>query len=191
MRFLTATEARQAPFACGVWSKLIPNASRQTVAAGGYVHEKYDGQITRDFDSAADALFGYEIFAPQRMVAHICTTDGRVAVDATIVQRVVLGPVAVETAVRVIEVERTADRAFFAYVTLRGHPERGIASFAVVREGVQIRFQMEAWSRAGSWLTVIGRPVSRAIQHWITREAVSSFCAARPGVESDGVAPQS
>jgi uncharacterized protein (UPF0548 family) len=93
---------------------------------------------------------------------------------------VIWGPISIETAVRVIEVDHSADRASFAYATLSGHPERGIASFAVTRTDRGGKFEAQAWSRAGHWLTIIGRPVSRALQRAMTREAVASFCALAP-----------
>jgi len=177
MRFLTATSARATPFDCGPWSGLPANASREGARSGGYVHDIYAASFSGDFERAAEALLLYKVFAPERMHAHVCTPDGRVAVDATIVQRVVLGPAAIETAVRVIEVQRTDDRAFFAYATLQGHPERGIASFGVTRADPENRFEAQAWSRAGTLLTAVGRPASRAFQRAITHEAVASFCA--------------
>jgi uncharacterized protein (UPF0548 family) len=88
-----------------------------------------------------------------------------------------LGPISIETAVRVIELDRNPDRASFTYATLSGHPERGIASFAAIRTGTGAKFEAEAWSRAGNWLTMVGRPVSRALQRSMTREAVAWFCA--------------
>jgi uncharacterized protein (UPF0548 family) len=100
-----------------------------------------------------------------------------VAVGATLVQRVVLGPTALETAVKVIELEQGHQRAAFAYATLEGHAERGVASFAVHRGPVGGRVDFQAWSRAGNWITRLGRPVSRGLQRLITREAVASFCA--------------
>ena len=177
MKFLTAGQAREAKFECDPWSKLSANASRGEVAAGGYVHDVYGAPFTGDFERAAEALLAYRIFPPSRMVSHVCTADHRVAPGATLVQRVVLGPTGLETAVRVIEVERTPERAFFAYATLQGHPERGVASFAVIRAGSEQRFEAQAWSRSGHWLTILGRPVSRLLQRALTREAVASFCA--------------
>jgi uncharacterized protein (UPF0548 family) len=177
MRILTATNARKAPFVCADWSALDANATRDDVGRGGYVHDIYEAPLVGDFDRAVEALLTYQIFAPQRMYAHVCTADHRVAVGATIVQRVALGPVALETAVRVVELERTIDRAYFAYATLQGHPERGVASFAVIRTGADKKFEAQAWSRSGTWLTTLARPVSRALQRALTREAVRSFCA--------------
>ncbi len=177
MRILTATNARKAPFSCSDWSALDTTATRDAVGRGGYVHDIYEAPLVGDLDRAIEALLAYRIFPLQRMYAHVCTADRRVAVGATIVQRVVLGPVALETAVRVIECERTIDNAYFAYATLQGHPECGVASFAVTRTGATKKFEAQAWSRSGTWLATLGRPVSRALQRALTREAVRSFCA--------------
>jgi uncharacterized protein (UPF0548 family) len=176
MRFLTKQKARVLPFDCGEWSQRTPNASREAVAHG-FVHDSYDAPFHGDFAGAVDLLLAYRIFAASHMHAHVCTPDRRVAVGATIVQRAILGPISIETAVRVVELEQTPHRTGFAYATLRGHPERGIASFAVTRTATGGVFEAQAWSRSGHWLTILGRPVSRALQRALTREGVSSFCA--------------
>lgn len=177
MRVLTAARARMDAFDCRAWSRLATNASRAKTSVGGFVHDAYEAPFTGDFERAAEALLRYRIFAPGRMYAHVCTADGIVAVDATIVQRVVFGPAALETAVRVIELERLADRVGFAYATLQGHPECGVASFAVIRVERRHKFQAHAWSRPGNILTMLTRRVSRRLQRAMTREAVDSFCS--------------
>jgi uncharacterized protein (UPF0548 family) len=177
VRILTTAHARQAPFDCEGWSTLAPNATREEVSAGGFQHDIYDAPFKGDFERAVESLLEYRIFPSHRMVAHVCTLDRRVALGATHVQRVVLGPVAIETAVRVIEMQRDLNGARYAYATLQGHFERGIASFALLRTGGRMMFEAQAWSRAGSWLTVAGRPLSRALQRAFTREAVEAFCA--------------
>jgi uncharacterized protein (UPF0548 family) len=175
MRPLSATAARTEPFDCQAWRGQTPNASRALVAGPGYTHDRSSAPFTGDFDAAAEALLRYQVFAPHRMVSHVCTPDGLVAVGATVVQRVALGPIALETAVQVIEVERTPSRAAFAYATLDGHPERGVASFAIDRADGVNTLTLQAWSRAGHWLAVLGRPVSRALQLALTQEALQSF----------------
>jgi uncharacterized protein (UPF0548 family) len=180
MRILSKREGREAPFNCGEWSQLATNSSREEVAQG-FVHDVYEAPFEGDFARAVDALLAYRIFALARMRAHICTPDRLVAIGATIIQRLMLGPVAIETAVRVIEVDHSPNRVSFAYATLRGHPEHGVASFAVTRADKGGRFEAQAWSRAGHWLTILGRPASRSLQRMITREAVASFCALTVG----------
>jgi uncharacterized protein (UPF0548 family) len=175
MRIMSKRSGREAPFDCDEWSPLATNSAREELAHG-FEHDVYEAPFEGDFSRAVDALLAYRIFAPSRMHARVCTPDRFVVVGATIIQRVMLGPVSIETAVRVIEVDRGPDRASFAYATLRGHPERGVASFAVTRANTGGRFEAQAWSRAGHWLTILGRPLSRSLQRMITREAVASFC---------------
>ena len=176
MRVMSKSTGRGTPFNCDEWSRFAANTKREEVASG-FVHDVYEAPFKGDFERAVDALLAYRIFAPSRMYARVCTPDRIVVVGATIIQRIMLGPVAIETAVKIIEVDRSADRASFAYATLRGHPERGIASFTVTRATVGGKFEAHAWSRSGHWLTILGRPVSRFLQRMITREARASFCA--------------
>jgi uncharacterized protein (UPF0548 family) len=153
------------------------NSDRQSVAAGGYVHDRYEGIVRSSFESALARLFRYDIFPPTRLRSRVCTSDGLVAIGATIVQRVRLGPIALETAVRVIEHQRTRQSGRFAYATLEGHPEQGIASFEVEQHGPNLRFIAQAWSRPGNLTARLGRPLARSFQRAITREALQYFCA--------------
>src|SRR5688572_8610241 len=118
MRILTARMARRSPFDCETWSKLATNAIRDDIVRGGYVHDRYEAPFFGDFQRAADLLLAYKVFAPHRMYHHVCTPDRRVALGGTIVQRIVIGPMAIEAAVRVIEFEQSVDRVSFAYATL-------------------------------------------------------------------------
>ena len=131
------------------------------------------------FERAVDRLFHYHIFPPELMRAHVCTPDVRIAPDAVVIQRVRVGLPILETAVRVIDVwhREAADSAEggFAYATIEGHPERGVARFPVVREGSIVRFEIEATSRPGSTLTSIGRPIARRFQQSATRAALLHF----------------
>jgi len=179
VRFLKAKQARNTPADCARWVAAEPNVTRDEVAGGGFAHDRYEASFLGGFDPAVDALIMYRVFAPWRMQVHVCTPDRRVAVGAIIVQRVILGPAALETAVRVIELDRAADRVHLAYATLPGHPERGVASFAVTRRSDGNYFEAQAWSRAGLWLTALGRPVSRLFQRAVTREALRWFCSTR------------
>src|SRR5688572_24336031 len=121
MRIMSKRKGREAPFNCDEWSGLAANSTREDVAHG-FVHDFYDAPFEGDFCRAVDALLAYRIFAPSRMHARVCAPEHVVVVGATIIQRVMLGPVSIETAVRVIEVDRSSDRASFAYATLQGHP---------------------------------------------------------------------
>ena len=130
------------------------------------------------FDDAVDRLFRYDIFPPTLMRAHVCATDGRVAPDAVVIQRVRIGFVVMEAAVRVIDVwRRDSEDAGFTYATLDGHPERGVSRFRVVSDGSIVRFEIEAISRPGSILTSIARPFARRFQQSATRAALRHFAS--------------
>jgi uncharacterized protein (UPF0548 family) len=180
MQHLLASRAWASRIEAARWQRLAPNASRESIARGGYVHDRYEGRVDGSFESALDRLLRYDIFPPERMRALVCSPDARVAIGVTIVQRVRFGPLALETAVRVIECEHTADAARFAYATLHGHPERGIAGFALERGPNELRLIAEAWSQPGNALARLGRPLARQLQRSITREAIAYFCASRP-----------
>lgn len=158
------------------WTALGANADRLSSAAADYVHDRYEGVVRGSLESALDRLFRYDIFPPARLRARVCTPDGLVSIGATIVQRVFLGPIALETAVRVIEHHRTPGSGRFAYATLQGHPEQGIASFEVEPSGADLRFIAQAWSRPGNLAARLGRPLARSFQRAITREAIQHFC---------------
>lgn len=169
--------ASSEPITPGSWQDHPVNATRQSVSDGGYQLDVYEGVCSSSFELALERLFRYDIFPPHRMRARVCSPDGDVAVGTTIVQRVFLGPLALETAVRVIECSRGVLAGSFAYATTEGHPEQGIASFEVQRLDAQTRFVARAWSRPGNIAARLGRPVSRRLQQTFTREAVAHFCA--------------
>ena len=86
-----------------------------------------------------------------------------------------------EMAVRVIDVfDRQAENREigFTYVTLKGHAERGVASFflSLARAG-ELTFHIESWSRPGNWLAVLARPLARSVQKRFTTEALTHFAA--------------
>ena len=63
--------------------------------------------------------------------------------------------------------------AGFAYATLPGHPERGVASFAVRLDARgRLQVHLEARSEPGLLLTRLGRPVARLFQRSLTRAAL-------------------
>ena len=81
-----------------------------------------------------------------------------------------VGPTAIETAVRV-----TATWADgFEYITLPGHPELGVARFSLVAG----HFEIESWSRPGTWLTALGAPFSRWMQRRSTQDALQRVVGA-------------
>ena len=144
------------------------------------------------YERLRERLLAYDIFPPNIVQATIYPA-GRVSACSTIVQRVVVGPVALEAAVRVIEVwdhppTRDDDglcgggSVGFCYVTLEGHPERGVASFEVrLKATGEVTVVVEARSCAGNWMTRVGRPFARVYQRALTRAALRRLAdAERP-----------
>jgi uncharacterized protein (UPF0548 family) len=135
------------------------------------------------FARLRDRVLTYDIFPPHVVQATIWPA-GPVTPGATIVQRILCGPLALEAAVRVIEVwdqplpsgSDTTDRhgtAGFRYVTLQGHPECGVASFEVRTDAAgEVLVILGARSRPGIWATRLGRPFARRFQQAMTRAAL-------------------
>lgn len=163
------------PLDCSLYARLPTTATPDVVGQAGFVHDQYATSFEGSFETASEALLRYRVFDPARMLARVCTEDGLVAEGATIVQRVRIGPASLETAVRVVGVQRSDERVGFSYVTVRGHPEQGLASFAVLRVPGGGRIEAEAWSKPGSLLTLLGRPIARRLQRRFTREALASL----------------
>ena len=65
-------------------------------------------------------------------------------------------------------------RAGFTYRTLDGHPELGEETFSVEKHPVtgEVTAALRSWSRPGTWLTRLGRPVTRWYQVRANRAAV-------------------
>jgi uncharacterized protein (UPF0548 family) len=130
---------------------------------------------------ARDALLRYDIYAPRRMRSAVCSSDGRVRSGTLIIQRVSVGPIAVETAVRVVDVfeGREGRLVGFTYVTLQGHVEKGVASFFVASHdhaaGQRLTFNIESWSTSARGVAQAIAPLSRLVQKAISREALEHF----------------
>lgn len=122
------------------------------------------------FARAREALSLYRVYRPGRLRARVLTPDGRMAPGALVVQRVRLGPLVVEAGVRVVDLvdaEDGAGRTYgYAYATLPGHPERGVARFRLRldRRAGEVSFGISSWSMPGHWLTRVGRPYARRLQ---------------------------
>jgi uncharacterized protein (UPF0548 family) len=128
---------------------------------------------------ATEALLRYRIFPVHRMRVHVCTPDGRIRPGVTIIQRVFLGPLAMEMGVRVLEVfDQRGDKDVvgFTYATLQGHSERGLATFSVHEVSPNtLVFRIESWSVPGNLLSRLARPFARRTQQKFTREALANF----------------
>lgn len=136
------------------------------------------------FERIRARLFRYDIFPPA-VLAFSISPPGEVADGALILQRLRLGPVCLEFAVRVVETwdRHTPDGsdAGFTYVTLQGHPERGTETFRVqLGPDGQLIVTIEAWSSPGIVLVHLVRPIARIIQRAVTRAALRRLTDPEP-----------
>lgn len=147
---------------------------------------RYDGTARPDADGWArltDAIARYRFFPPGRLRGWVDAPDGRVAPGVTIVQRVRVVVMGFESATRVTAVEDSVDaagrRTFgFDYVTVVGHPERGLARFRVAEDGTGgIACSIETWSAPDAWWARLGAPVTGLLQRK-TNRAVIARCVA-------------
>lgn len=128
------------------------------------------------FNDLRERLFSYDIFPPRLLRSVLCPS-GSIAEGTTIVQRIMLGPIAMEMAVRVIAAwDRDVDgvrEAGFTYATVSGHPECGVETFRVrlLRDG-SVLVLIDGRSRPGLLLTRLGRPAARAVQRGVTKAAL-------------------
>jgi len=130
----------------------------------------------RAFARIRNRLLRYEIYPESVVKSAICPPSELVS-NALIVQRTFFGPIALESAVRVISLlDRPNDpepATAFTYVTLKGHPERGIATFSLqLRPGNEVVFSIETCSWPGTWLTSVLSPVTMLIQRLLALAAL-------------------
>jgi uncharacterized protein (UPF0548 family) len=118
------------------------------------------------FARAREVIFTYGIFDPNRLLFAI--EGGRAREGGVILQRVLLGPVAWDMSVRILEVIDRPQLAQMSYATLPGHLEWGIATFRATPSA----FEIETWSRPGHWLSKLGLPFVRWMQKNETRKAI-------------------
>lgn len=131
------------------------------------------------FQLLGEQLVAYDIFPSRIIRATVCSDDGRVHEGTTIVQQFRVGPFRVEAAVRVVRTwhERSdvTEEVGFAYVTLEGHPERGVETFLLQRTADRVTFTIDARSGPGTLLTRLARPVARLAQRRATSAAMERF----------------
>jgi uncharacterized protein (UPF0548 family) len=153
--------------------------------AGDY-RDAYEREVAREpsgeplpdgpFRRVALAILSYRIFPPEVVTGVLRRAP--VEVGDTVGIRYHWGPIDLFFAARVIERfdERAGDqwRAGFTYRTLVGHPELGEETFSVakdLRSGVVIA-ALRSWSRPGTTLAKIARPIVRRLQISASKRAL-------------------
>ncbi|MGW2091281.1 DUF1990 family protein [Promicromonospora sukumoe] len=115
-------------------------------------------------DTAA-ALFGWAV---HRGAGLTIAPSGPVAVGVTVVQAVRVGPLWFTAPCRVVDVVREPDEAGFTYATLPHHPETGVESFRVLRDGDGLAFEIHAAARHDFWGSRIVPPAAHRVQDRVT-----------------------
>lgn len=165
-------------------------ASTEPDAARALPFVRYTGTARPDtggWDRVTDAIARYRFFPPGTLRGWVDAPDGRVAPGATIVQRVRFAVMGFESATRVTAVEDSTDaagrRTFgFDYVTVAGHPERGLARFRVTEDGAgAIACSIETWSAPDAWWARLGSPVTGLLQRRTNRAVIDRMVAIAEG----------
>lgn len=118
------------------------------------------------FEVTADALFGWDI---HRGAGLIIAPSGRAEVGVTVVQAVRVGPLWFTAPCRVVDVVREPDEVGFTYATLPRHPETGVETFRVLRDGDGLTFEVHAVARHDFWGSRILPRVAHRVQDRVTR----------------------
>lgn len=116
--------------------------------------------------ATADALFGWRI---HRGAGLVIEPSGPADVGVTVVQAVRAGPLWFAAPCRVVDVVREPDEAGFTYATLPHHPETGVESFRVLREGGGLVFEIHAVARHDFWGSRILPRIAHRVQDRVTR----------------------
>jgi len=121
------------------------------------------------FERVRDRILRLRLFPPQSISLYADTPDARAALGATVVQHFFLGPLAVESGVRIVGLEDRADDASrdvsLTWATLKGHPERGIETFSARMDaGGMIHVAIHARSRPGALVVRLASPIARRLQ---------------------------
>lgn len=171
MRPVLASRLRGASVDCERW-----RAARQTDAGeldrgpGERHHAEvhFAGDEAR-FERALELVMRYAMFPPSVLQPTVCSDDGRLAPGVTVVQKVFIGPLGVESGVRIMDVfdERSADarRVGFSCGTLAGHPETGVERFTLTLADGQISFALDSRSTLAALYARLGPPFARFFQH--------------------------
>jgi protein-S-isoprenylcysteine O-methyltransferase Ste14/uncharacterized protein (UPF0548 family) len=171
-----AGRLRGRPWDCELWQSI--DASAHQGELGALSHKRFEIVIPAappevegdQLDRGSRLVLRYGIYPPFRMAARVCSPEGKIEVGVTIIQRIFLGRVGFEAAVRVVEVfdhvEEGGRVAGFTYTTLIGHPERGLITFSVRPKGdeSQVQFRIESWSAPSSLLLKLTHFMGKRIQ---------------------------
>ncbi|MDQ3449211.1 MAG: DUF1990 domain-containing protein [Chloroflexota bacterium] len=170
-RAITAVDADIAGWPLDEYAKVVPGPSSSPGDAEGA------------FERVRERILELRLFPPQSIVLHADTPDGRAALGVTIVQHLFLGPLALESGVRIVGCEDGAGagprRVSVTWATLKGHPERGVETFsASLGSDGAIQLGIHARSRPGTLLVRLGSPLARRLQVRLSHRSLALLEAA-------------
>lgn len=172
MRPQLASRLRATPVDCDRWTAASPTDAGPIEVGRGLVDRAqltFAGDEAR-FERALDLVLRYRMFPPSMLLPAVCDAGEHVAPGITVVQRIFVGPMGVDSGVRVTDLfdQGIGDgrRAGFECVTLKGHPERGVERFSLTVDRVagQITFAIDSRSALALPFAWLGAPLARAIQ---------------------------
>ncbi|MEJ7752202.1 MAG: DUF1990 family protein [Candidatus Limnocylindrales bacterium] len=142
------------------------------------------------YERVRDRILRLRLFPPQSISLYAATPDARAALGATVVQHFFLGPLAVESGVRIVGLEDRADDASrhvsLTWATLKGHPERGIETFSARMDaGGMIHVAIHARSRPGALVVRLASPIARRLQVRLSHQSLALL--AKAAGDSQGV----
>lgn len=130
------------------------------------------------FGRAKHHLFAYQFYLP---IVHAKIRGGQVADGMVIEQDVRVGPLRPKARVKVVRVwdeqGATFRSAGFTYEALPGHPERGVASFAVIQRGNEVHLRIASDSAPNAWYAKLFAPIARRLQAKAVRTAFRNMRA--------------
>jgi uncharacterized protein (UPF0548 family) len=161
-----------------------PTCDPSDTRPAGFRSEHFSRRIgagDADFQRARVGLQRWKAHRGSDVEVHPNSAELAVGVTVAIVTRQ-LG-LWVLAACRVSSVTETADTFGFTYATLPDHPECGYESFTVRRTPDEVRFDIEATSKAGILLVQFAAPVTRQLQKRAAKnylDALARWTAAAP-----------
>lgn len=140
-----------------------------TVPPPGYAAFSHTRRLAPgvEFAVAADALLSWQVQA--RSGLQVRASSLRVELNAVVVLRLGVGPLAFTIPCRIVSIVDDPDEQGFSYGTLPGHPESGEESFVLRRntDGT-VDMTVSAFSRPASRLARLGGPATTAAQRFMT-----------------------
>lgn len=159
----------------------------------GWYNDQWERQLviphsepTRIFEQARARLINFD-FLPSQLVQFTAQWNvesrlpqiGDVVFQRTHLFRLGRPWVDVLSATHIGEVVDEAKRFTLSYITTKGHPECGTASYQVIQENDAVYFRMNAISTPGLWATHLVKPIiTRPLQIRITKGILDGMMTA-------------